>query len=76
MHSFILKVEEEAVEELRICVACGTIITIKHILIVCADLVQITRKYFEERSSYSLFRNVNRETMFDFRRKIGVLYKI
>ena len=50
-HSFILRKEEAPV-----CVACNAVITVKHILIGCADLLEIRKKYFEERSLYSLFR--------------------
>ena len=49
-HSFILGKEEAAV-----CVACNTVITVKHNLIECADLFEIRKKYFEEKSLYSLF---------------------
>ena len=49
-HSFILRKEEAPV-----CVACNAVITVKHILIECADLLEIGKKYFEERSLYSLF---------------------
>ena len=67
-HSFILRKEEAPV-----CVACNAVITVKHILIECADLLEIRKKYFEERSLYSLFRNVIPEIMFDFfLREIGV----
>ena len=52
-HSFILRREEAPV-----CVACGAVITVKHILIECADLLEIGKKCFEERSLFSLFRNV------------------
>ena len=52
-HSFILRKEEAPV-----CVACNAVITVKHILIECADSLEIRKKYFEERSLYSLFRNV------------------
>ena len=45
-------------EEAPVCVACGAVITVKHILIECADLLEIRKKYFEKRSLYSLFRNV------------------
>ena len=31
------------------------------VLIECADLAAVRKKYFEERSLYSLFRNVNPE---------------
>ena len=70
-HSFILRKEEAAV-----CVARNAVITVKHILIECADLLEIRKKYFEERSLYSLFRTVIPEIIFDFLRGIGVFYTI
>ena len=69
-HFFLLKNEEKPG-----CVAC-IIITVKHILIECADLVEVRNKYFEERSLYSLFRNVNPENMFDCLKEIGIFYKV
>ena len=60
-HSFILRKEEAPV-----CVACNAVITGKHILIECADLLEITKKYFEEKSLFSLFRNVIPEIFFLF----------
>ena len=38
-HSFILRREEAPV-----CIACGAVITVKHILIECADLLEIRKK--------------------------------
>ena len=70
-HSFILRKEEAPV-----CVACNAVITGKHILIECADLLEIRKKYFEERSLYSLFGNVIPEIIFDFLREIVVFYNI
>ena len=70
-HSFILRKEEAAV-----CVACNAVITVKHIFIECADLLEIRKKYFEKRSLHSLFRNVIPEIIFDFLREICVFYKI
>ncbi|WP_419584585.1 hypothetical protein, partial [Thiolapillus sp.] len=70
-HSFILRKEEAPV-----CVACNVVLTVKHILIECADLLEIRKKYFEEKSLYSLFRNVIPEVVFDFLREIGVFYKV
>ena len=63
-------------EELPVCVAFNTTITVKHILIECADLVEVTKKYFEERFLYSLFRNVNPEKMFDYLKEIGMFDKV
>ena len=70
-HSFIFRKEEAPG-----CVACNVAITVKHILIECADSLEIRQKYFEEKSLYSLFRNVNSEIIFEFFREIGVFYKI
>ena len=66
-HSLILRKEEAPV-----CVECNAVI----ILIECADLLEIRKKYFEERSLYSLFQNVIPEIICDFLREIGVFYKI
>ena len=38
--------------------------------------VEIRKKYSEEKSLYSLFRNVIPETVFDFLREIGVFYRV
>ena len=70
-HSFILRKEEAPV-----CVACDVVLTVKHILIECAGLLEIRKKYFEERSLCSLFRNVIPEVVFYFLREIGVFYKV
>ena len=66
-YSFILRKEEAPVY-----VACNAIITVKHILIGCADLLEIRKKHFQERSLYSLFRNVIPEIIFDFLQETGV----
>ena len=70
-HSFILRKGEAPV-----CVVCNTVLTVKHILIECAHLLEIRKKYFLEKSLYSLFRNVIPKIIFDFLREIGVFYKI
>ena len=70
-HSYILRKKEAPV-----CVACNVLLTVKHILIECADFLETRKKYFEEKSLYSLFRNVIPEVVFDFLREIGVFYKI
>ena len=70
-HSFILRKEEAP-----ICAACNVVITVEHILIECADLLETRKKYFEKKILYSLFRNVIPEVVFDFLREIGVFYKV
>ena len=69
-HSFILRKEEAPV-----CVACTAVITVKHILIECVDVLEIRKKYFKERSLYSLFRNVILEIIFDFCKRLVCLIK-
>ena len=55
---------------------CVMVLLTEHILIECADLLEILQKYFEEKSLYSLVWNVIPEIIFDFLREIGVFYKI
>ena len=69
IHSFLLRKKEKS---LLVCV-----ITVKHILIKCADLVEVRRKnYIEERFLYSLFRNVNPDNFFDNMKEIGMFHKV
>ena len=71
-HSFILRKEEAPV-----CVACNAVITVIHILIERADLFEIRKTYFEDRSLYSLFRNMIPEFVcLFFLQEIGVFYKV
>ena len=70
-HSFILRKEEAPV-----CATCNAVTTFKQILNECADMLEIRKKYFEEKSLYSLFRNVIPEIIFDFLREIGVFYGV
>ena len=70
-HSFLMKKEESS-----ICVACNIVIPVKNILIECAALVEVRNRYFEERSLHSLFRNVNREKIFDHLTEMGMFYEV
>ena len=72
-HSYLTHFFNLRKEEAPVCVACNVVLTIKHIFIECADLLDTRKKYFEEKSLYSLFRNVIPEVVFDFLREIGVL---
>ena len=60
-------------KEVPVCGTCNAVLTVKHILIECADFLEIRKKHFEERFLFSLFRNVIPEIIFDFLREIGVL---
>ena len=48
---------------------------VKDILIECVDLLETRKKYFKERSLYSLFRNVILEIIFDFCKRLVCLIK-
>ena len=63
-------------EEPPVCVACNTAITVNHILVECADLVEVRKKYFEDRSLYSLFRNVDPEKIFENLNETGMFFKV
>ena len=75
-HSYVTDFFILRKEEAPVCVARNAVITVKHILIECADLLEIRKKYFEEKSLYSLFRNEIPEIIFDLLREIGVFCKI
>ena len=62
-------------EEPPVCVVCNATVTVKHIWIECADLAEVRKKYFEEKSLDSLFRNVNPE-VFDYLKEIGMFDKV
>ena len=70
-HSFLLQKEEPPVF-----VACSTTITVKHVLVECVDLLEVRKKNFEERTLYSLFRNVNPQKFFVYLKEIGMFYKV
>ena len=55
---------------------CSSVRMSNHVLTECADLLEIRKKYFEDKSLYSLFWNVIPEVVFDFLHEIGVFYKI
>ena len=63
-------------EEPPFCVACNTTITVKRVLIEGADSAEAGKKYQEERSLYSLFRNLNPEKNVDKLKEIGVFCKV
>ena len=75
-HSYLTNSSILRKEKAPVYVTCDTVITVKHVLIECVDSVEIRKKYFEERSLYSLFGNVIAETIFYFLGETGVLCKI
>ena len=71
-HSFV-----SGGEEAPVYAACSAVITVGRVLIECADLLEIGRRWFEERALYSLIRSMVPEMFFFyFLREIGVFYKV
>ena len=57
-HSWPNSYTSSLFERVPVCAACNAVISVKHILIECSDLLEIRKKYFEVISLYSLFRDV------------------
>ena len=70
-HSFILKKEEPP-----FCVACDSPDTIEHMLISCADLIEVRNNFYSSQSMELLFRNVPPDRIIGFLKEINVYSKI
>ena len=47
LHHFkLIRLTLEKKEGTLVCAACNAVITVKHILIECADLLEVGKKYF------------------------------
>ena len=70
-HSFLLKGEEPPV-----CIGCDELLTIKHILLTCSDLIEIRQSHFTAQSLHELFQEVLPEKIFNFLKEINIFGKI
>ena len=70
-HSYLWKGEDRPY-----CYACDEPDTIKHILISCADLIEVRRKYYTAESMKVLFRDVPPDSIFAFLKEINMYNKI
>ena len=70
------KPKKQLQKEATVCGTCHALVTVKQILIECADLTEIRKKYFEENSLNSLFRNVRPEILLTLLNDTGALYNI
>ena len=70
-HSYLLK-GESAPE----CVACGTLFTIKHILIECIDFAEARKHFYNCNNLCTLFKTVSYDKILDFLREIGIYGKL
>ena len=58
------------------CVACQCTLTVKHILVECADFLQIREKYYDTQDMKELFEEVCVENIFGYLKEIGIFKKI
>ena len=58
------------------CHACDSPMTIRHILLDCADLHEIRLKHFESRSLRDVFTNVSNKAVFSFLKEINIFHKL
>ena len=70
-HSHLLKGEERPY-----CHACDAPDSIEHILISCADLIEVRRKYYTAESMKVLFRDVPPDSIFAYLKEINMFNKI
>ena len=70
-HSFYFKRED-----IPKCVACDEVLSVKHILLYCADLIEIRRRHYTSVSMKQLFRDVPPDVIFNFLREINIYHLI
>ena len=70
-HSFLLRGEPPPE-----CYACSEPYSIKHVLIDCADLLEIRKKHYEVDSLKALFQDVAPANIFAFLKEINVYHNI
>ena len=58
------------------CVACQCLLTVKHILIECADFLQIREKYDQVHDMRQLFEDINIGNIFEYLREIRLFHRI
>ena len=70
-HGFLLRREPPPE-----CHACAELLTIKHILIDCADLIDVRKKYYNVDCLEKLFADVAPAHIFNFLKEVNVYNKI
>ena len=57
------------------CIGCDELLTIKHILLTCSDLIQIRETHFTAQSLRVLFQEISPEKILNFLKEINILEK-
>ena len=58
------------------CMGCDELLTIKHILLTCSDLIGIRQSHFTAQSLDELFQEISHEKIFNFLKEINIFEKI
>ena len=48
------------------CIGCDELLTIKHVVLTCSDLIEIRQSHFTARSLRELFQEISPEKIFNF----------
>ena len=57
------------------CIGCDELLTIKHILLTCSDLIQIRESHFTAQPLRVLFQEISPEKILNFLKEINILEK-
>ena len=70
-HSFYFKEEDRPM-----CPACDEVLSVEHILLSCADLIDARRKHYTSENMKELFRDVPPDVIFNFLKEVNVFHLI
>ena len=54
------------------CISCDELLTIKHILLTCSDLIEIGQSHLTAQSRGELFQEISPEKIFNFLKEIRI----
>ncbi|GFR98373.1 RNA-directed DNA polymerase from transposon X-element [Elysia marginata] len=69
-HEYLLEGEQQPY-----CTACECPLTVKHILVECADFLLSRQKYYKTTNMHTLFREVKASQIWDYLKEIGLYGK-
>ena len=69
-HSFLLKGEESPM-----CIGCDELLTIKHVLLTCSDLIQIRQSHYTAQSLSELFQEISPDKIFNILKEVSIFGK-
>ena len=70
-HSYLMKGESPPK-----CISCNVFLSVKHILIECADIAVVRNKYFNQSTLKDIFNNVDINSILNFIKEVGIYHAI